>query len=77
VSPTPDDCFHLSIEIVRQVHAEAIKTFGGLDGIRDENPHTSISSMLRRHIFSIFAVITHLLMETSEPPWAQRLFSFV
>jgi death-on-curing protein len=36
VSPTPDDCFHLSIEIVRQVHAEAIKTFGGLDGIRDE-----------------------------------------
>jgi death on curing protein len=36
VSPTPDDCFHLSVEIVREIHAEAIKTFGGLNGIRDE-----------------------------------------
>jgi death on curing protein len=36
VRPTPDDCFHLSVEIVRKIHAEAIKTFGGLNGIRDE-----------------------------------------
>jgi death-on-curing protein len=36
VRPTPDDCFHLSVEIVREIHAEAIKTFGGLNGIRDE-----------------------------------------
>jgi death on curing protein len=36
VNPTPDDCFHLSVEIVREIHAEAIKTFGGLNGIRDE-----------------------------------------
>lgn len=36
MSPTPDDCFHLSVEIVREIHAEAIKTFGGLNGIRDE-----------------------------------------
>jgi death-on-curing protein len=36
VSPTLDDCFHLSVEIVREIHAEAIKTFGGLNGIRDE-----------------------------------------
>ena len=33
---TPDDCFHLTIQIVRQIHAEAIRNFGGLDGIRDE-----------------------------------------
>ena len=36
MNPTPDDCFHLSVEIVREIHAEAIKTFGGLNGIRDE-----------------------------------------
>ena len=34
---TPDDCFHLSIEIVREIHAEALKRHGGLDGIRDTN----------------------------------------
>jgi death-on-curing protein len=37
VSATPDDCFHLSIDIVREIHAEALKQFGGLKGIRDEN----------------------------------------
>jgi len=37
VSATPDDCVHLSIDIVRQIHAEAIKQFGGLNGVRDEN----------------------------------------
>jgi len=36
VSATPDDCFHLTIEIVREIHAEALKEFGGLNGIRDE-----------------------------------------
>jgi death-on-curing protein len=37
VSATPDDCFHLSVEIVREIHAEALEKFGGLAGIRDEN----------------------------------------
>jgi death-on-curing protein len=37
VSGTPDDCFHLTVEIVREIHAEALKRFGGLNGIRDEN----------------------------------------
>jgi death on curing protein len=37
VSATPDDCFHLSIDIVRDIHREAIKRFGGLRGVRDEN----------------------------------------
>lgn len=36
MKPTPDDCFHLTIEIVREIHAQAIRNFGGLDGIRDE-----------------------------------------
>jgi death on curing protein len=37
VSATPDDCIHLTVEVVREIHAEAIEGFGGLDGIRDEN----------------------------------------
>lgn len=37
MSATPDDCLHLSVDIVREIHAEAIKRFGGLEGVRDEN----------------------------------------
>jgi death-on-curing protein len=37
VSATPDDCVHLGIDTVREIHAEAIKQFGGLNGVRDEN----------------------------------------
>ena len=37
MSATPDDCIHLSVDIAREIHAEAIKGFGGLEGIRDEN----------------------------------------
>jgi death-on-curing protein len=37
VKATPDDCFHLTVEIVREIHAEALKQFGGLGGVRDEN----------------------------------------
>jgi death on curing protein len=37
VSATPDNCFHLSVDVVREIHAEALKQFGGLDGVRDEN----------------------------------------
>jgi death-on-curing protein len=36
VKATPDDCFHLTIDIVREIHDEAVKNFGGLHGIRDE-----------------------------------------
>jgi death on curing protein len=36
VKATPDDCFHLTIEIVRELHDEAVRNFGGLHGIRDE-----------------------------------------
>jgi len=34
---TPEDCFHLTVEIVREIHAEAIARFGGSDGVRDLN----------------------------------------
>ena len=30
-----DNCFHLTVEIVREIHAEAIARFGGSDGVRD------------------------------------------
>ncbi|MEO5803513.1 MAG: type II toxin-antitoxin system death-on-curing family toxin [Verrucomicrobiota bacterium] len=32
---TPNDCFHLTVEMVREIHAEVIARFGGSDGIRD------------------------------------------
>lgn len=35
MSVTPDDCFHLTAEIVEEIHAEAIDRFGGSDGLRD------------------------------------------
>jgi death on curing protein len=37
VSATPDDCFHLTIDVVREIHDETLKRFGGPQGIRDEN----------------------------------------
>ena len=37
MSASPDDCVHLGIDTVREIHAEAIKQFGGLNGVRDEN----------------------------------------
>jgi len=37
VSATPDGCVHPGIDTVREIHAEAIKQFGGLNGVRDEN----------------------------------------
>jgi death on curing protein len=32
---SPNDCFHLTVEIVREIHAEAIARFGGSKGLRD------------------------------------------
>ena len=31
----PNTCLHLSVEIVIEIHAEAISRFGGSDGLRD------------------------------------------
>jgi len=35
VSAGPDDCLHLTVEIVLEVHREALERFGGLDGVRE------------------------------------------
>jgi death on curing protein len=35
MSATPNYCFHLTVEIVREIHAEAIGRFGGADGVRE------------------------------------------
>ena len=35
MTATPDDCIHLTVEIVREIHAEVIACFGGSDGVRD------------------------------------------
>ena len=35
MSVMPDTCFHLTVDIVREIHAEAIARFGGSDGVRD------------------------------------------
>jgi death-on-curing protein len=35
MSPAPEDCFHLTVDIVREIHDEAISRFGGSDGVRD------------------------------------------
>lgn len=32
---SPDNCFHLTVEIVREIHAAAIARFGGSDGVRE------------------------------------------
>src|SRR5213078_4202741 len=37
VTATPDNCFHLSFEIVHQIHRETLAKFGGLGRVRDEN----------------------------------------
>ncbi len=35
MSATPNTCFHLTVEIVREIHAEAIDRFGGSEGVRE------------------------------------------
>ena len=33
---TADDCIHLTVDIVREIHKAVIDEFGGLRGVRDE-----------------------------------------
>jgi death-on-curing protein len=35
VSATPENCFHLTVDIVEEIHAEALRQFGGSEGLRD------------------------------------------
>ena len=32
---TPNDCIHLTVDIVREIHGKAIARFGGAPGLRD------------------------------------------
>lgn len=34
---TPENCFYLTVPIVREIHAAAIADFGGSEGLRDES----------------------------------------
>lgn len=36
MKPAPVNCFHITVEIVREIHEEAIGAFGGFHGIRDQ-----------------------------------------
>ena len=36
VTPADRDWFHLSVDQVQEIHAEALKRFGGLDGVREQ-----------------------------------------
>jgi death on curing protein len=35
MSVTPENCFHLTVDIVREIHTAAIENFGGSDGVRE------------------------------------------
>ena len=35
MSAVPENCFHLTVDIVREIHTEAIAKFGGPDGVRE------------------------------------------
>ena len=35
MSATPENCFHLTVAMVQEIHAEAIAQFGGSDGVRE------------------------------------------
>ena len=36
MSATPDSCIHLTVDIVKEIHAMVLAEFGGSSGIRDE-----------------------------------------
>ena len=36
MNATPDDCLHLTVDIVKEVHQAVIAAFGGSPGVRDE-----------------------------------------
>jgi death-on-curing protein len=35
VKVTPENCFHLTVDIVKEIHAAALGGFGGADGLRE------------------------------------------
>ena len=41
---TADDCVHLTVDIVKEIHKAVIAQFGGPDGVRDEGLLSSASA---------------------------------
>lgn len=37
MSPTPDDCIHLAVPDVEEIHTAVIEAFGGAAGVRDRS----------------------------------------
>jgi len=35
VKVTPENCFHLTVEIVKEIHTAALEGFGGAEGLRE------------------------------------------
>jgi death on curing protein len=35
VKPPPEDCIHLSVEVVTEIHRDVLSAFGGGQGVRD------------------------------------------
>jgi death-on-curing protein len=35
VKVTPENCFHLTVDIVKEIHAAALEGFGGAEGLRE------------------------------------------
>jgi death-on-curing protein len=35
VKVTPENCFHLTLEIVKEIHVAALEGFGGAEGVRE------------------------------------------
>lgn len=48
---TPDDCIHLSVPDVEEIHAAVIEAFGGAAGIRDRSLLESAAAAPRATVF--------------------------
>ena len=45
MSATPDSCIHLTVDIVKEIHAMVLAEFGGSGGVRDEGLlHSAVSA---------------------------------
>ena len=62
MSDTPENCFHLTVEIVREIHQAAIRDFGGSDGIRENALLESAVAATRATLKgkSIYASLTEI-----------------
>lgn len=57
MKPTPDDCIHLTLDHVLEIHAAVIGAFGGANGVRDRGLLESALGATQATVFgeSVFA----------------------